>query len=272
MKKILKDTHGELRIGFGLLLALVTMYTPVLIIGGISFMLFGADNPVLAQLMMGIAGTPLVVLVTRYLLQKNFKQEHFITFDFITKDVVIKLVKGFIFGALLICLEMGILYMCGFISIQYQGLPIIQIIAGFATFLGMATIEECTSRGIVDSAFEKFGTPVAIICSAIFFTVIHQDLWMDFSLVRMFELFLMGITLSVIMHATRSIAFVTGFHMAINVTSAVIFGYGSTVAVFSTTLLQTNVFTGTADGASGIVSFGLNILFMIGFYLYGRRK
>lgn len=274
MKKILMDKNNEIRLGWAVLYGLITLFTPVLLIGFGGQLLIPNNEELqgmTTQFLMGTLGSAIVIAMGTFFFKRSLKPERYINFDLLKKKALPKLIMGVVIGAIFVAIETGILMGLGQVSFTFTGLPVLKVFSGIMTFFGMAMLEEVVFRGIIESTTNKFNMFAAVLLSATLFTLCHTDLWMSLDIMRAIELFTMGICFSLMMRATDSLSFVLGMHWAYNVVSAIFLS--ETTSVFTRHLTNGyNLLTGSEQNGGSLICILMSIAFSIVFYLYGKKQ
>lgn len=277
IKKIFSDKNGELRIVWSIVYGYVFLYAAVILaVAGLGSFVFPGESDFsirMMQILMGVLGTPAFIFITNLYFKRLAVEKRRENFDFFHKSIIVKIVIGILLGVVYGLLNSVVLVIIGQADMAYVGaLTAFQIFAGIMTFTGMATLEECLFRGVIQEAFQKYGMLIGIILSAIFFTLTHQDLWVEFHVLRVVELLAASVMFALATISTKSLSFATAMHMAMNVSSAILFGNGTENAVFVTTYRHGyNFLVGQETGGS-LISIIIIVTFIIGFYLYGKKK
>lgn len=122
---------------------------------------------------------------------------------------------GFLGGALMICIEIGLLYILGYASISpyTHGIDAaIIVLCGMVTFLGVAFTEEITFRGYIQGQFGEKKL-VGIIVTALLFAAAHL-MNSNYTFYSLIYLLIGGIAFSLMRTVTNGIWFPVAFHLA----------------------------------------------------------
>ncbi|MEI5995386.1 CPBP family intramembrane glutamic endopeptidase [Candidatus Enterococcus mansonii] len=254
---------------YGLLSAAISLGIPL----GIGLVIFGRSGMNetvvdVTNMLTGIIGTPLMILLTKRYYQKHYSTS-LETFDFFERGSIRKIGFGFFLGVLMMIVLFGIVCLLG-ASVEYKGFDIkwFSTISGILTFIGMAVVEECIFRGLLPEAFSTFGNKAALIIPAGLFVAMHMDLWSNPDILRMIDLFVVGILFMTILKQTKSLVFVSAFHAANNIT-VMILGIEMDDGILKTSYNQ-QLFGLSADQLLAMCSISISLAVIIG--LYFRKK
>ncbi|MBV7392497.1 CPBP family intramembrane metalloprotease [Enterococcus sp. ALS3] len=223
---------------YSLLIGIVGMGVPLVS----SFLLFGLSgintNMVYANnMLMGVIGGPAIYLLTKKYFNKKSKSSEIL--DVFTQKGIKRSISGIIVGIALPTLLFIIIIVCGGNVVLNISIHWISIITSISTFIGMSILEECIFRGILQSTFEIYGKFLSIIIPTTLFTLMHINLWIEFNLLSLIELFCAGILFVFIMFAYKNLTCVIIAHLLYNILSSVFFGIESTEGILKTIMPST---------------------------------
>lgn len=234
----MKKTYKGLLFGliYALLIALASIGGSLLISGflfgknGINSTMVDANN-----LLMGTIGTLIIVILTKRYYQR-YSYEQTSQVDFFTNEGVKILPLGIFIGFIMIAaLFISQLFLGAEVIVQGVSPSWLSFLSTIATFIGMAVFEECIFRGILRQAFSIWGNTLANLFPIFFFIAIHMELWVNFDLLRVFDLIIAGLFFTLLLQKTGSLMFVSAVHAAYNIFLATIFGIGSESGLLITT-------------------------------------
>lgn len=263
MKTIWKDKHNHLRTIWAILYGLLALALPIIGTGLLAQIIFPYNDNA-SQYLAGFMITPIAMIASNLFIKKFYPQT--LTFFDLNKRIHLKyLLIGAIAGFLILSVNIGLLLITKNITIVYHKDTLFSVGAGFFMFLGMGMIEECVFRGIFLAAFSKFHWTIAMVASSLLFSFCHMDLWMDFQIIRVLELFVFGLLMTISIKVFRSTAFALGAHVLSNVTEVVFYGIDSESGIFLSSYTNGTMIP-------NIISIGVNLFIICIFLLYGRKK
>lgn len=232
-------------------------------LSGINQNMVDANN-----MLMGIIGGPAIYLLTKKYYRRHFKSSE--ELDLFTLKGIKKSLFGGIIGIILPSSLFIIIIICGGKIVSSTSVHWVSTITGISTFIGMAILEECIFRGILRSAFEVYGKILSIIVPAILFTLMHTDLWINFKLLNLIELFCAGILFGVIMLTFKSLTCVVIAHSLYNILSSTFLGIESKEGIIET-VMPITVFNLPGEQVIKIIFIIVQILLM-SILIFKNRK
>ncbi|MDT2849846.1 CPBP family intramembrane metalloprotease [Vagococcus carniphilus] len=151
-----------------------------------------------------------------------------------------------------------------------SSIHLISVITGISTFLGMAILEECIFRGILRSAFGVYGETLSVIIPTVLFTFMHTDLWINFKLIKLIELFCAGILFGVIMLISKSLTCVVIAHSLYNIISSIFLGIESKEGILET-IMPISIFNLPGEQVIKIIFIVIQMS-VISFLILKNRK
>ena len=268
MKIIIKDKNGETRIIWILLLSLIMFFVSIFGMNLIFLNLF-PSNKILGYALYAISSCIISIFGTQFISRNAFKKERIKFIDFNLKQATLKNIsKGFLFGFFLSVIWILSGFIIGEFNIRYNGFNVEVFVVSFLAYLAVGVAEECTFRGLIDTAFSKFGPLIGIFASAIIFASLHSEEGLSVFLERV----AMGVLFSILMRKTNSLSFVIGVHIFYNFSLTAIIGLEETGSktLFSTLVNSTSHFwVGSSDDGSPLL---IIIALIISIILFLNKK
>lgn len=257
MKVILKDKNNEVRVLWVVLISIVNFFVSIVGMNLLFLSLF-PNNKILGYGLYCAAACTLSIVVTRFIGNYSFAKDRLQNMDFLFgKGLLSKITSGFIIGLVTNGVWALICWYLGQLEIMYNGFNLEVFVISFFAYLAVAVVEECTFRGLIDTAFSKFGSVVGILSSSTMFAFMHGGF--EEGGLAFIERFAFGILFSLLMRRTHSLIFVVSAHFSHNFVYTAIAGIGETgrKTLFST------LFTSKANFLAGSVDDGSLILILV---------
>lgn len=247
---------------YSILIAVISMGSS-LVIAGIFFGRSGMNEMMVdsTNLLMGVLGTPLIILVTKRYYQKHAKNNAN-EIDFLNKNRFKKIGNGLIVGFTTVFMIFIGLLLVG-AKVSFNGISNwFSILSGVSTFIGMATLEECIFRGVLRQTFSNFGNKIGNILPIFLFTAMHMDLWQNGDLLRVLDLLMGGVLFTIILYKSKSMLLTSSAHAAVNISAAIVFGIDTQSGIFKTSLTTASL-NFSAERLSTMFSIFVSLLFSI---------
>ena len=263
--KVFKNSYGEIRCGWPILVGLAAM---VFFVPNLEYWVtlpFGGSNNALASLLIDRA----MLIGSIFLIFWLFYKRPIKRMGFYTKGWLPQMAFGLAFGAASITLVIAVLLVLGTAKISpfsAAGFGMRAFWFGLLQFVCVGFWEEIISRGFLMTALKTTRIKIVIVLfSAAFFSLIHY-MNGNVTVYSLLNIALIGVLFSFMLIKTGRLWAPIGFHIAWNFFQGFILGIpvsGSPTpdsALFKVTFTGSNWLTGGAFGAEGGVACTLIVI------------
>ena len=212
-------------------------------------------------------------LFTVWIFQKFINRESFTSIGLEFSEYKDDFVSGLLFGAGLIALGFGVLYIFNCLSIASIQFSLIDQLFYLSLFGVVSLNEEIAIRGyILQNLSSSFNKYIALVLSSLVFMIMHIGN-PNMSAIPLFNLFLAGLLLGVYCIHKNNLWFPIGAHITWNYFQGPVLGFevsGNDVdSIFIQSLNGSELITGGEFGFEG--SIILTVLMIIGIVYLDRR-
>lgn len=212
-----------------------------------------------------------------WLFMKFVDKKPFSSLGFEKGDIWRDILKGFVFGFIIMLIGFSILIMTKQIEFININLDLFSFFLSFALYIFVAISEEILLRGyVLKNLMFSFHNYIALIISSVIFSLMHIGN-PHINLFSLFELFIAGILLGLPYILTKKLWFSIALHFSWNFFQGTIFGFNVSgqehYSIIETKFRNATIWNGGDFGFEGsIISIFLQISAIIFIFLFFKNR